>query len=129
MTLLSNFTIDSDLEEIYKERGVHLPQYNILEDPEAIKIVETDHVNENIIPVKEFKIVINKEAVARHYNEWNYVFVELYVNSQSHSVDHCKNLMEGYLLSNIASKFRTTLLKETYEKIKTYDSVINNPEK
>ena len=120
MSLFSNFTIDEDLVEIFKERGIELPSYNIIEDESAITFEEKDSINKDLVPIKEYKITINKEAATLHYTQWLPIFREHYMKHLSLSEDYCKILLDGYLLQGIERKFKENLLRDVIQKQEDY---------
>jgi hypothetical protein len=120
MSLFSNFTIEEDLVEIFKERGIGLPSYNILEDESAITFEEKDSINKDLVPIKEYKITINKESATNHYSQWLPIFSEHYMKHLSLSEDYCKTLLDGCLLQGIERKFKENLLRDVIQKQEDY---------
>jgi predicted metal-binding protein len=111
MTLFSNFSIDEDLKETLKSQGIHIPEYNIFEDENAFQFEEKTYVNENLIPVVEFKITVNKEALQDHRSFWKELFAHHYGKILSGPPKWDSVLMERYLRENIVNKFRKFILQ------------------
>jgi predicted metal-binding protein len=111
MTLFSNFTIDEDLKETLKSQGIHIPEYNIFEDENAFHFEEKTYINENLIPVVEFKITVNKEALQDHKSFWGELFAHHYGKVLSCPPKWDSVLMERYLRENIVNKFRKFILQ------------------
>lgn len=111
MTLFSHYYIDEDLKETLKNRDIHIPEYNIFKDENAFQFEERSYVNENLIPVVEFKITINKESIQRHELEWKKLFSTHYGNVLSGPPKWDLVLMQRYLRENIVDKFRKFILE------------------
>ena len=111
MTLFSNFTIDEHLKETLKSQGIHIPEYNIFEDENAFQFEEKTYINENLIPVVEFKITVNKEALQDHKSFWGELFAHHYRKILSGPPKWDSVLMERYLRENIVNKFRKFILQ------------------
>jgi hypothetical protein len=89
--------------------GVHIPSYNIFDDPDAIKFEETTYVNDDLIPVVEYKIIVNKESLHRHRFEWKNVFENIHRCSIT-PIPTLGSKLSYYIGEAILAKFRRYLL-------------------
>ncbi len=101
--------------------GVHIPSYNILDDPDAIKFEEKTYVNDDLIPVVEYKIIVNKESLHRHHFEWKDVFENIHRCSIT-SIPTLSSKLSYYIGEALSAKFRRYLLSA----INTKDQPMNN---
>jgi hypothetical protein len=115
MTLFQNFNIDDQLKESLKKNGIHIPTYNIFDDENAICFEEKSYVNENLIPVVEYKITVNKESLQDHRNEWENLFSTHYGKVISCPQNWDLVLMERYLREGILNKFRKYIMQPVME--------------
>lgn len=126
MTLFSHYYIDEDLKETLKNRDIHIPEYNIFKDENAFQFEERSYVNENLIPVVEFKITINKESIQRHELEWKELFSTHYGKVLSGPPKWDLVLMQRYLRENIVDKFRKFILEPV---LKFQEEVLEHEDK
>lgn len=112
MTIYSNFTIDEDIKEVLIKQGIKIPSYNFFDDPEAIKISNTSKISEDLIPVEEIKITINKESYTLHTLEWNPIFVHHY-ESLSWNKELANNHFQYYTTKKIMDKCLELLTQDT----------------
>lgn len=126
MTLFSHYYIDEDLKETLKKSNTHIPEYNIFKDDMAFQFEERSYVNENLIPVVEFKITVNKESLQRHEMEWKELFSTHYGKILSCPPKWDLVLMQRYLRENIVNKFKDFIL-EPVKKLQ--DEVLENEDK
>lgn len=89
--------------------NVHIPSYNIFKDPDAIKFEETSYVNDELIPVTEYKIIVNKESLQRHRFEWKDVFENIHRCSIT-PIPTLSYMLSFYIGEAISAKFRQYLL-------------------
>jgi hypothetical protein len=109
MTLFERFEIDEELKSPLEKRGVHIPTYNIFEDENAIQIEEVTYVNENLIPVLDYKIIVNKESLHRHKQEWKELFEVHYEKVLSGPPKWGEHLLDLYIRRGIQNKFKNYL--------------------
>lgn len=126
MTLFAHYYIDEDLKETLKKSNTHIPEYNIFKDENAFQFEERSYVNENLIPVVEFKITVNKESIHRHEMEWKELFSTHYGKVLSCPPKWDLVLMQRYLRENIVNKFKDFIL-EPVKKLQ--DEVLENEDK
>lgn len=129
MTLYSNFEIDEILEKRLISLNVHIPTYNIFKDNDAIQIEERSYVNDDLIPVIEYKITINKESLHRHQFEWKEVFNHHYQKVLSNPPNWDFILLQSYTIKEIVERFRKYLIAplcKLQEEILNKDSANDN---
>jgi len=135
MTLFQNFNIDDELKEslMNSERfpeGVHIPTYNIFKDDQAIQIEERAYVNDNLVPVVEYKITVNKESLQRHQMEWKQLFKIHYEQTLTNPSNWGSILLDLYTREGIIEKFKKYLLSPIYklksEAIESYQNKLND---
>lgn len=105
MTSYDTFNIDERLKNTLIKNNIHIPTYNVLEDDNAIQIEETSYVNDDLIPVIEYKITVNKESLHRHQMEWKQVFNQHYEKILSGPKTCGSILLDLYTRNGIANKF------------------------
>lgn len=115
MTLFAYFTIDENLKEKLEKRRVHIPTYNIFEDADAIQIEETSRVNDDLIPVLEYKITVNKESLHRHKQEWSDIFKTHYQKVLACPPNWDSILLDLYTRRGIEKKFKQYLEYPIYK--------------
>jgi predicted metal-binding protein len=74
-------------------------------------ITPQNALNENLIPVVEFKITVNKEALQDHRSFWKELFAHHYGKVLSCPPKWDSVLMERYLRENIVNRFRKFILQ------------------
>jgi predicted metal-binding protein len=115
MTLFSHFKIDDRLANSLKKAGTHIPTYNIFDDKDAFQFEERSYVNENLIPVVEYKITVNKESLHQHQTEWKHIFSTHYGKVLVCPPKWDSILIQQYILQGIVEKFRRYILEPIVE--------------
>lgn len=109
MTLFSEFYIDEHLKNILIKKDIHIPTYNVLEDENAFQFEERSYVNDDLIPVIEYKITVNKESLHQHQMEWKELFTKHYEQILSGPKTWGSILLDLYTLNGFADKFKKFL--------------------
>jgi hypothetical protein len=112
--LYSTFKLDKDQEETLKQNGVTIPTYNLFEDEASIVFQQSERISDDLIPIIEFKIIVNKECLHRHQMEWKPVFKSHY-DELSTLENYGERLLQFYIgsaLNNEFGKFLNSLIKK-----------------
>ena len=134
MTLFKNFHIDNELKDSLKNserfpEGVNIPTYNIFKDEQSIQIEERAYVNDNLVPVVEYKITVNKESLQRHQMEWKQLFKIHYEQTLANPSNWGSILLDLYTREGILENFKNYLLSPIYklksEAIDSYHNKLN----
>lgn len=110
MTLFQNFKIDNDLVDVLEKKNIHIPEYNIFDDNNAFKFEENSCINDNLIPVLEYKITVNKESLHCHQIEWKQLFSAHYEKTLSGPPNWGSILLDLYIRMGILDKFKEYLI-------------------
>lgn len=100
-----NFNLNDPILDLWvKNDNLIRPTYSMFDDPSAIQFKEVSYVTSDLIPVVEYKLIVNKECLHRHRFEWK-PFFELYVKVHGYNLDP-NELMSERIVNNMSELMR-----------------------
>ncbi len=109
--IYSTFELDKDQEKDLKNKGITIPMYNMFEDENSITFQQTERLSADLIPIIEFKVIINKECLHRHQMEWKPLF-KSYYDELSTLKNYGESVLQNCIGSAIKNEFGKFLLEE-----------------
>lgn len=98
------FILTEKVKQRLQEAEILVPFYNMFADPNAVKISQRDYVTSELIPVTEYTITVNKEAVTNHTAIWKPAYNHFHFEGEK--------VLNNSILYTLAEKFKSFLFNQ-----------------
>jgi hypothetical protein len=102
---MDRFKLSDQSKCLLEKEQIPIPSYNMFDNPGAVVITQRERITDDLIPVIEYVIIVNKEAINDHTSFWLpvYEYLHLHLEEQS-SESLSRNIQYG-----IAEQFKKYL--------------------
>jgi hypothetical protein len=102
---MDHFKLSEQSKRLLEHNQIPIPSYNMFDTPEAVVITQRERITDDLIPVIEYVITVNKEAIRDHTAFWFPAYRYLHLDPEEQTRESLiRNIQYG-----IAEKFKNHL--------------------
>jgi hypothetical protein len=102
---MDRFKLSEQSKRVLEKDQILIPSYNMFDIPEAVLISQRECITDDLIPVIEYVITVNKEAIKDHTSFWMPVYRHLHLHLEEQSSE----ALSRDIQYGIAEKFKKYL--------------------
>ena len=99
------FKLSERSKRVLEKEQIPIPSYNMFNNPEAVLITQRERIPDDLIPVIEYVITVNKEAIRDHTAFWLPVYRYLHLDME----EQTREALSRNIQYGIAEKFKNYL--------------------
>lgn len=99
------FKLSEQSKRFLEKEQIPIPSYNMFDIPEAIVITQRERITDDLIPVIEYVITVNKEAIRDHSAFWFPAYRYLQLDPE----EQTRESLKRSILLSIVEKFKNYL--------------------